>query len=74
MLDALGYNPGKADGYFDQDTVVAVKKFQKNHELKETGVIQGDTTNKLMTELRNKILEEDPQLEAAEKKVAEEIK
>ena len=74
MLDALGYNPGKADGYYDQDTVSAVKKFQKDHKLKENGVIQGDTTNKLMTELRNKILEEDPQLEAAEKKVAEEIK
>lgn len=74
MLKALGYNPGKADGYFDENTVTAVKKFQKDHDLKETGVIQGDTTNKLMNELRNKITEEDPQLEAAEKKLAEDIK
>ena len=74
MLEALGYNPGKADGYFDDATVTAVKKFQKDHELKETGVIKGDTTNKLMTELRNKITEEDPQVEAAKKKVAEDIK
>lgn len=74
MLEAIGYNPGKADGYFDEDTAAAVKKFQKEHDIKETGVIQGDTTNKLMTELRNKITKEDPQIEAAKKKIAEEIK
>ena len=39
MLTQLGYNPGKVDGLYDQDTKLAVVQFQRDQKLKGTGVL-----------------------------------
>ncbi len=74
MLQALGYNPGKADGYFDESTEKAVKQFQEANKLEETGVLTGASTTKLMEELRLKLETNDPQLKRAIKSVQTKIK
>ncbi|WP_019412640.1 S41 family peptidase [Paenisporosarcina sp. TG20] len=62
MLTAIGIDPGKVDGLFDEQTEVAVKQLQKEAEIEETGILTGDTTYALMDRLRTKIEKEDPQL------------
>lgn len=62
MLDALGYNVGTIDNEFDSKTVSAVKRFQRDHQLEQTGSIVGETTYKLMDALREKIAQEDPHM------------
>jgi carboxyl-terminal processing protease len=47
MLEGAGFDPGRTDGYFDQDTVTAVKAFQKASGLDVTGKIDGKTASKL---------------------------
>ncbi|WP_232066017.1 S41 family peptidase [Bacillus sp. KH172YL63] len=65
MLNALDLNPGNVDGYFDEDTTSAVKTFQQENGLKETGTLNGETITKLMTKLREMLQENDPQLNKA---------
>lgn len=60
MLDALGYSVDAVDNEFDESTANAVKAFQRDHELEQTGVIVGDTTYAIMDALRQKIVDEDP--------------
>ncbi|MFE0505144.1 lmo1851 family serine protease [Peribacillus butanolivorans] len=74
MLKAAGYNPGKIDGFFDEETTNAVKKFQKEQKVKETGIIKDDTTVKLMQVIREKILENDTQVKKAVEVLKKEIK
>ena len=62
MLDALGYNPGQVDTVFDKETVEAVKAFQQEQQLEETGVVTGDTTYALMDAIREKIQKDDPMI------------
>lgn len=62
MLEAIGYDPGKVDGVFDNNTAEAVKAFQKAENIEQTGVIAGDTTYALMDALREKIENDDPML------------
>ena len=47
ILKGLGYVPGRTDGYFNSDTVKAVKAFQHEHSLKETGKIDSQTAMQL---------------------------
>ncbi len=65
MLKVLGYDPGKIDGYFDDKTEEAIKKLQKDENLKVTGILSGDTSLKLMTKLSNHLIENDPQVNKA---------
>ena len=65
MLKAVGYNPGRVDGFFDEKTKEAVISFQKANKLKADGVLKGDTTLKLMEQLREKIVKNDTQLKKA---------
>ncbi|MGE7766125.1 S41 family peptidase [Peribacillus sp. NPDC096540] len=74
MLKAAGYNPGKIDGFFDEETTNAVKEFQKEQKIKETGIIKDDTTVKLMQVIREKILENDTQVKKAVEVLKKEIK
>ncbi|MFD4818118.1 lmo1851 family serine protease [Peribacillus butanolivorans] len=74
MLKAAGYNPGKIDGFFDEETTNAVKEFQKDQKVKETGIIKDDTTIKLMQVIREKILENDTQVKKAVEVLKKEIK
>ncbi|AZU63021.1 S41 family peptidase [Neobacillus mesonae] len=65
MLKALGYKPGRVDGFFDEKTKEAVIAFQKANNLKADGVLKGDSTIKLMELLREKIEKNDTQLNKA---------
>ncbi len=47
ILDALGFAPGRKDGYFSEETAIAVKGFQQEHDLKPTGNIDSVTAAKL---------------------------
>ncbi len=60
MLEVLGYSVDSIDNEFDESTSTAVKKFQADHELEQTGTIVGDTTYAIMDALRQKIQDEDP--------------
>ncbi|GEK34191.1 lmo1851 family serine protease [Kurthia sibirica] len=74
MLKALGYNPGKIDGVYDEYTQYAVSRFQENEKITIDGILKGKTTNTLMIELRKKIKKDDPQLAKARKIILKEIK
>jgi carboxyl-terminal processing protease len=65
MLQILGYEPGREDGFYDEKTANAAKEFQKDHSIEETGIISGETTLQLMNALREKISSEDPQISKA---------
>ncbi|WP_191272184.1 S41 family peptidase [Neobacillus kokaensis] len=74
MLKAIGYNPGRVDGFFDEKTKEAVIAFQKANKLKADGVVKGDTTIKLMGLLREKIEKNDTQLKKAVEVLKERMK
>ncbi len=65
MLIALGYEPGREDGYFDEKTEQAVKEFQTKENLEATGIISGKSTITLMEKLREKIKVNDTQIQKA---------
>jgi carboxyl-terminal processing protease len=65
MLQVLGYDPGRGDGFFDEKTSEAVENFQKDRSIEESGIISGTTTLELMTAMREKISSEDPQISKA---------
>ena len=39
MLETIGYNPGRTDGYFDYATETALKAFEKDNELTVDGIL-----------------------------------
>lgn len=48
MLEGLGeFDPGRADGYFDEETEEAVRGFQTQEELEVTGEINEETADRL---------------------------
>lgn len=65
MLKAIGFDPGRDDGFFDEKTKAAVMAFQKAQKLPVNGVLKGDSTIKLMDLLREKIKTSDTQLQKA---------
>jgi len=62
MLEVLGYSPGTVDNVFDENTSEAVKQFQQQNNLEETGILAGETTFALLDALSAFIKENDPQL------------
>ncbi|WP_042457630.1 lmo1851 family serine protease [Neobacillus dielmonensis] len=74
MLTALGYDPGREDGFFDDKTKAAVVAFQNDNGLPADGVLKGDSTMKLMELLRTKIQTNDTQLQKAVEVLKEEMK
>lgn len=76
MLDGLGLKPQRSDGYFDANTELAVKTFQKAHELPVTGVVDKTTAEKLEQQLIEKMLnpENDYQLMRAKQYLTDRIK
>ncbi|WP_124728397.1 S41 family peptidase [Staphylospora marina] len=50
ILDALGFAPGRTDGYFDAKTEGAVKAFQKTHNLSQSGQLDAASAEKLREE------------------------
>lgn len=69
MLTALGYTIETVDRTFTEETEVAVKQFQLDNELEQTGVLTGDTTFTLLNKLREDLQKNDPQLKAAMKEL-----
>lgn len=51
MLQALGYEIDRTDGYFNKATESAVLSFQKEHKLKQTGIVNSDIASKLEEEV-----------------------
>lgn len=49
QLSALGYYTGKISGNFLDGTRAAVTRFQKDYEIKETGIVDGETEALLMS-------------------------
>jgi carboxyl-terminal processing protease len=47
MLQGLGLEPGRTDGYFGKGTELAVKTLQRNHKLVETGQVDDKTAEKI---------------------------
>jgi carboxyl-terminal processing protease len=74
MLKAIGYDPGREDGFFDEKTKEAVIAFQTAHNLPTDGVLKGDSTIKLMEVLREKIQTNDTQLQKAVELLKEKMK
>ncbi|MFC7679276.1 S41 family peptidase [Paenibacillus sp. GCM10028914] len=75
MLDAIGYKPGRKDGYFDRATEKAVKSFQSDQKLKADGVVNAATAEALEAELIKEIQDpkNDTQLNRGIAEVREEI-
>ena len=67
ILDVLGYDVARTDGYFDQSTKRAVRAFQSDNDLDATGIIDGPTARAITMALRNRIRDSDydTQLQAA---------
>lgn len=67
MLTAVGYDPGREDGYFDEGTVEAVEAFQETEGLEVTGTIEEDTADRLQELLIEQVRdrENDAQFERA---------
>lgn len=51
ILEGLGYDTGRTDGYFSEETKQAVTKFQHENKLKDTGTINKETALKLQEKL-----------------------
>lgn len=73
MLRALGIDPGRADGYFDDATAQAVRQFQTREGLEATGNVHGDTTRKLIERMRDWIQQNDNQMAEALRIVKEKL-
>ncbi|BBH24795.1 carboxy-terminal processing protease CtpA [Paenibacillus baekrokdamisoli] len=74
MLQTLGYNVGVGKGIYDTDTAEAVKKFQRDEALPNSGVLNDKSAYRITLRLTEKFKAQDPQrnkalalLEAAEK-------
>ncbi|NSL51824.1 S41 family peptidase [Calidifontibacillus erzurumensis] len=67
MLKGIGFEPGRADGYFDKQTEVAVRAFQKANNLPVTGQIDKATSSKLEEKIIEAVRDEknDIQLQTA---------
>ncbi|MEI2357961.1 S41 family peptidase [Mesobacillus zeae] len=74
MLSVLGYDPGRDDGFFDENTKQAVIRFQQDKSLEQTGILSGNSTIELMTALKDKIEKEDPQIKQAQEILKKEMK
>ncbi|QVY61178.1 S41 family peptidase [Cytobacillus gottheilii] len=73
ILTALGFEPGRADGYFSTETEVAVRAFQRMHDLETSGEIDGKTAQALQQAVLEEIKNEnnDLQLQAGLKYLAQ---
>jgi len=67
MLDGLGYDVGRTDGYYNKETEEAVKTFQADHDLSISGEIDKKTAEVIETQIRERIRagEDDLQMEKA---------
>lgn len=74
MLNVFGADLKQAKGSFDDATVAAVKAFQAEHKLPETGKVDTKTSTVLITELQEKLSSNDTQLKKAQEVTATKVK
>jgi len=55
ILDLLGYEVDRTDGYFDDSTVEAVRDFQRSNDLRVTGDIDSETATLLTMKWRDMV-------------------
>ncbi|MFS0750816.1 S41 family peptidase [Oceanobacillus sp. 1P07AA] len=67
MLSGLGYDTGRTDGYFDEQTEEAVKDFQADNDIESTGEVDPETGGLIESQLVEKIRngEDDQQLDTS---------
>jgi carboxyl-terminal processing protease len=65
MLKVIGYDPGREDGFYDENTEKAVKSLQNDAQIEANGVLTGKTTMILMDKLRTQIEQNDTQITKA---------
>lgn len=63
MLKALGYGPLEAEGVFDETTEQTLQQFQQSEGLEATGKFDDKTGYRLLELLREKLNQEDTQLQ-----------
>ncbi|HEV2831204.1 MAG TPA: S41 family peptidase [Hanamia sp.] len=73
MLKAIGFDPGREDGFFDENTEQAVKDFQAQEKIENNGILTGETTTRLMQSLREFVQSNDTQLQKAVEILKEEM-
>lgn len=71
-LKALGYNPGKIDNIFDDNTEQSVVEFQIDNDLEMTGTMHDKATTLFNELLRKKLSNNDTQLSVALKELQKE--
>jgi carboxyl-terminal processing protease len=71
ILQALGYDPGRVDGYFDYQTRQALRRFQGDQHLKSSGVFDTKTANAMQTAFFKLVndVNRDVQIQAAIKEI-----
>lgn len=76
MLNGLGYQPGRRDGYFSEGTRKAVSDFQQDQKLPVTGIIDLSTAMALEQSVIKRIADptNDAQLNRAFTEIRKEIK
>ncbi len=62
ILEVLGYNPGKVDTTFTEESADALKQYQEDQALEVTGILTGETTYALMDAISEKLKTDDPQI------------
>lgn len=72
-LEALGYQPGRTDGYMDQSTSDAISAFQEAQGLDVTGTLDNETATAMMVQLKTMIQENDTQLAKAKEVLVEQL-
>lgn len=72
ILEGIGYVPGRTDGYFNDQTEMAVKAFQRKRDMDVTGLIDSKTAAALEEAAREEMRKEqnDTQLQTAIKLLA----
>ena len=73
MLKAGGYDPGKADGFYDEQTTEAVRAFQEEEGLEVTGNLNSESILKLMENMRTLIETNDTQVNKAVEVLTDEM-
>ncbi|GEL07849.1 S41 family peptidase [Salisediminibacterium halotolerans] len=63
MLGAMGYDPGREDGYFDESTEEAVRSLQEEEGLETSGQIDEDTADRMQELLIDLIQDPDEDLQ-----------
>ncbi|RWZ55013.1 PDZ domain-containing protein [Halobacillus fulvus] len=59
MLEGLGYDPGRTDGFFDEQTEEAVEEFQADADVETTGEVDEETGGKIEEQIIEKVRNEE---------------